>query len=61
MNFYPRVRIWIQISIHNLFADGWVITLPDPLPFLLEEVRFCNCSKNRAARISDGNRAAGAP
>jgi hypothetical protein len=31
-NFYPRVRV--QISTRNIFADGWVIALPDPLPFL---------------------------
>jgi hypothetical protein len=30
MNFYSWVRV--QISTHSLFADGRVITLPDPNP-----------------------------
>jgi hypothetical protein len=30
MNFYPRVRIQVQISTRSLFADGRVIALPDP-------------------------------
>jgi hypothetical protein len=34
MNFYPWVRIQVQISTRNLFADGRVIALPDPLPSL---------------------------
>jgi hypothetical protein len=32
MNFYPRVRVWVQISTHSLFAGGRVIALPDPNP-----------------------------
>jgi hypothetical protein len=34
MNFYPWVRVRVQISTHSLFADGRVIALPDPLPSL---------------------------
>jgi hypothetical protein len=30
INFYPWVRV--QISIHSLFTDGWVIALPDLNP-----------------------------
>jgi hypothetical protein len=29
MNFYPRVRVWVQISTRSLFAGGRVIALPD--------------------------------
>jgi hypothetical protein len=36
MNFYPRVRVRVQISTHSLFADGRVIALPDPLPSLVK-------------------------
>jgi hypothetical protein len=32
MNFYPLVRVRIQISTRSLFAGGRVITLPDPNP-----------------------------
>jgi hypothetical protein len=32
MNFYPRVRVWVQIFTRSLFADGRVIVLPDPNP-----------------------------
>jgi hypothetical protein len=32
MNFYPRVRVWVQISTRSLFAGGRVIALPDPNP-----------------------------
>jgi hypothetical protein len=39
MNFYPRVRVRVQISTRSLFADGRVIALPDPLPSL-EGVRI---------------------
>jgi hypothetical protein len=34
MNFYPRVRVQVQISTRSLFTGGRVITLPDPLPSL---------------------------
>jgi hypothetical protein len=34
MNFYPWVRVRVQISTRSLFADGQVIALPDPLPSL---------------------------
>jgi hypothetical protein len=34
MNFYPRIRVRVQISTHNLFTGGRVIALPDPLPSL---------------------------
>jgi hypothetical protein len=30
MNFYPRIRVQVQISTRSLFADGGVIALPDP-------------------------------
>jgi hypothetical protein len=30
MNFYPRVRVRVQISTHNLFTGGRVIALPYP-------------------------------
>jgi hypothetical protein len=36
MNFYPRVRVRVQISTRSLFADGRVIALPDPLPSLVK-------------------------
>jgi hypothetical protein len=29
-DFYQWV--WVQISTRNHFADGWVISLPDPNP-----------------------------
>jgi hypothetical protein len=32
MNFYPWVRVWVQISTRSLFTDGRLITLPDPNP-----------------------------
>jgi hypothetical protein len=32
MNFYPWVRVQVQISTRSLFADGRVITLPDLNP-----------------------------
>jgi hypothetical protein len=32
MNFYPRVRVRIQISTYNIFAGGRVIALPDLNP-----------------------------
>jgi hypothetical protein len=34
MNFYPCVRVWVQISIRSLFTGGRIIALPDPLPSL---------------------------
>jgi hypothetical protein len=34
MNFYPRVRVHVQIFTRSLFTGGWVITLPDLLPSL---------------------------
>jgi hypothetical protein len=30
MNFYPRVRVWVQISTRSLFTGGRVIALPNP-------------------------------
>jgi hypothetical protein len=35
MNFYPWVRVRVQISTRNLFAGGRVIALSDPLPSLI--------------------------
>jgi hypothetical protein len=32
MNFYPRVRVWVQIFTRSLFAGGRLIALPDPNP-----------------------------
>jgi hypothetical protein len=32
MNFYPCVWVRVWISTRNLFADGWLIALPDPNP-----------------------------
>jgi hypothetical protein len=32
MNFYPWVRVRVQISTRSLFTDGRVIALPDPNP-----------------------------
>jgi hypothetical protein len=31
-DFYPQIWIRVQISTRSLFADGWVIALPDPNP-----------------------------
>jgi hypothetical protein len=30
MNFYPQV--WVQIFTYTLFANGWIITLPNSNP-----------------------------
>jgi hypothetical protein len=35
INFYPRVRVQVQISTRSLFAGGRVIALLDPLSSLL--------------------------
>jgi hypothetical protein len=32
MNFYLQAQVRIQISIHMLFTDVRIITLPDPNP-----------------------------
>jgi hypothetical protein len=32
MDFYPRVWVEVRIFTCNLFADGWIIALPDPNP-----------------------------
>jgi hypothetical protein len=32
MNFYPRIRVWVQISTRSLFAGGRVIALPNSNP-----------------------------
>jgi hypothetical protein len=39
-NFYLWVWVWVRISTHGLFANVWVIALPDPLPSLPKH-RLC--------------------
>jgi hypothetical protein len=35
MNFYPRIWVWVRISIRILFTDRQIIVLSDPLPSLI--------------------------